>query len=127
MSVAIDGKLFVPVELSYTEPNGDSTHYQFSDFKVNKPIPADPLRARPAFRRRRPRDRDPGTVSTAGPSPVGAGGATFELLARDGSARRGRLTTAHGVVETPCFMPVGTLGAVKGLGPTAARRGGRLR
>jgi outer membrane lipoprotein-sorting protein len=40
MSVAIDGKLFVPVELSYTEPNGDSTHYQFSDFKVNQPIPA---------------------------------------------------------------------------------------
>ena len=27
------------------------------------------------------------------------------------------MTTAHGVVETPCFMPVGTLGAVKGLGP----------
>ncbi len=40
MSVSIDGKLFVPVELSYTEPNGDSTHYQFSDFKVNQPIPA---------------------------------------------------------------------------------------
>ena len=40
MSVAIDGKLFVPVELSYTEPNGDSTHYEFSDFKVNQPIPA---------------------------------------------------------------------------------------
>ena len=40
MSVAIDGKLFVPVELSYTEPNGDSTHYQFRDFKVNQPIPA---------------------------------------------------------------------------------------
>jgi outer membrane lipoprotein carrier protein len=40
MSVAIDGKLFVPVELSYTEPNGDSTHYRFSDFKVNQPIPA---------------------------------------------------------------------------------------
>jgi outer membrane lipoprotein carrier protein len=40
MSVSIDGKLFVPVELSYTEPNGDSTHYEFSDFKVNQPIPA---------------------------------------------------------------------------------------
>jgi outer membrane lipoprotein carrier protein len=39
MSVAIDSKLFVPVELSYTEPNGDSTHYVFSDFKVNQPIP----------------------------------------------------------------------------------------
>jgi len=40
MSVAIDSKLFVPVELSYTEPNGDTTHYEFSDFKVNQPIPA---------------------------------------------------------------------------------------
>ncbi|HXC91590.1 MAG TPA: hypothetical protein VNV18_15615, partial [Stellaceae bacterium] len=32
----------------------------------------------------------------------------FEILARDGAARRGRLATAHGVVETPVFMPVGT-------------------
>jgi queuine tRNA-ribosyltransferase len=38
----------------------------------------------------------------------------FELLKEDGSgARAGRLTTDHGVVETPCFMPVGTQGAVK--------------
>ncbi len=41
----------------------------------------------------------------------------FELLATDGAARAGRLTTAHGVVETPVFMPVGTRGAVKALGP----------
>jgi outer membrane lipoprotein-sorting protein len=40
MSVSIDGELFVPVELAYTEPNGDSTRYEFSDFKVNQPIPA---------------------------------------------------------------------------------------
>lgn len=46
-----------------------------------------------------------------------AAGTRFELLARDGRARRGRLTTPHGTVETPAFMPVGTLGAVKGLGP----------
>lgn len=39
----------------------------------------------------------------------------FELLARDGAARRGRLHTPHGIIETPAFMPVGTLGAVKGL------------
>jgi len=39
----------------------------------------------------------------------------FEILARDGLARRGRLTTPHGAVETPAFMPVGSLGAVKGL------------
>src|SRR5712692_9226717 len=41
----------------------------------------------------------------------------FEVLATDGAARRGRLTTAHGVVETPAFMPVGTRGTVKALGP----------
>src|SRR6202046_2103645 len=39
----------------------------------------------------------------------------FELLASDGSARTGRLTTPHGVVRTPAFMPVGTAGAMKGL------------
>ncbi|MBU4459628.1 MAG: tRNA-guanine transglycosylase, partial [Verrucomicrobia bacterium] len=44
---------------------------------------------------------------------------TFEVLARDpaGPARRGRLHTAHGVVETPAFMPVGTQGTVKGMAP----------
>jgi queuine tRNA-ribosyltransferase len=45
----------------------------------------------------------------------------FELLATDGGARRGRLVTAHGVVETPVFMPVGTRGTVKGLGPDDLR------
>ena len=49
---------------------------------------------------------------------------SFEVLARAGSARRGRLTTAHGPVETPCFMPVGTLGAVKGLGPEQLEEAG---
>lgn len=41
----------------------------------------------------------------------------FELLQKSTNthARRGRVTTPHGVVETPVFMPVGTLGAVKGL------------
>ncbi|HEY8517549.1 MAG TPA: tRNA guanosine(34) transglycosylase Tgt [Candidatus Binatia bacterium] len=43
----------------------------------------------------------------------------FEVLRRDGTtaARRGRLYTAHGTVETPAFMPVGTLGAVKAMAP----------
>ena len=41
----------------------------------------------------------------------------YELLARDGQARRGRLTLAHGTVETPVFMPVGTYGTVKGMDP----------
>jgi queuine tRNA-ribosyltransferase len=39
----------------------------------------------------------------------------FELTHTDGGARRGRLTTAHGAIETPAFMPVGTQGAVKGV------------
>ncbi|HMH49161.1 MAG TPA: tRNA guanosine(34) transglycosylase Tgt [Candidatus Acidoferrum sp.] len=42
---------------------------------------------------------------------------TFTLLKSDGAARRGRLTTPHGIVETPAFMPVGTRGTVKSLGP----------
>ncbi|MGB5174764.1 MAG: tRNA-guanine transglycosylase, partial [Thermoanaerobaculia bacterium] len=42
----------------------------------------------------------------------------FEVFASDGKARRARLTLPHGVVETPAFMPVGTLGAVKGLSPS---------
>jgi queuine tRNA-ribosyltransferase len=37
------------------------------------------------------------------------------VLAREGAARAGRFETAHGVVETPAFMPVGTRGTVKGL------------
>ena len=41
----------------------------------------------------------------------------FELLARDGPARRGRLTFVRGAVETPAFMPVGTYGTVKGVTP----------
>jgi queuine tRNA-ribosyltransferase len=39
----------------------------------------------------------------------------FEVLSESGGARRGRLTLAHGVVETPAFMPVGTQGAIKGV------------
>jgi queuine tRNA-ribosyltransferase len=39
----------------------------------------------------------------------------FELLGTDGTARLGKLTTPHGDVRTPAFMPVGTLGAMKGL------------
>jgi queuine tRNA-ribosyltransferase len=40
---------------------------------------------------------------------------SFEVLHTDGSARRGRLRTPHGVVDTPVFMPVGTQGTVKAL------------
>ncbi len=42
---------------------------------------------------------------------------SFELLAQDGLARRGRLTTAHGTVETPCFMATGTAATVKAMTP----------
>jgi queuine tRNA-ribosyltransferase len=41
----------------------------------------------------------------------------FDLLATDGGARRGRLELAHGIVETPVFMPVGTAGTVKSVTP----------
>jgi queuine tRNA-ribosyltransferase len=41
----------------------------------------------------------------------------FEVLASSGAARRGRLTTAHGVIDTPAFMPVGTYGTVKAMTP----------
>ena len=37
----------------------------------------------------------------------------FEIDGRDGKARAGRFFTPHGVVQTPVFMPVGTLGTVK--------------
>jgi queuine tRNA-ribosyltransferase len=39
----------------------------------------------------------------------------FELTGHNGNARTGRLTTPHGVVRTPAFMPVGTAGAMKGM------------
>jgi queuine tRNA-ribosyltransferase len=41
----------------------------------------------------------------------------FEVLARDGAARRGRLETARGAIDTPVFMPVGTAATVKTLEP----------
>ncbi len=41
----------------------------------------------------------------------------FSVHARDGAARAGILTTPHGPVETPIFMPVGTVGSVKAVGP----------
>ena len=51
----------------------------------------------------------------------------FEIRARDGAARVGRLSTAHGVVETPCFMPVGTAATVKAMTPEGvAATGARL-
>ena len=50
----------------------------------------------------------------------------FELLKTDAStkARLGRLTTAHGVVDTPVYMPVGTQGSVKAIDPRELREMG---
>ena len=38
----------------------------------------------------------------------------YQLIKQDGKAKRGRLTTVHGVIETPVFMNVGTAAAIKG-------------
>jgi queuine tRNA-ribosyltransferase len=48
---------------------------------------------------------------------------SFEVFAtdRDSKARRGRLTTARGIIDTPAFMPVGTQGSVKGVSPRELR------
>src|SRR6476646_8486291 len=40
---------------------------------------------------------------------------SFKLLAHDGAARRGEIVTRHGAIQTPVFMPVGTLASVKSL------------
>lgn len=48
----------------------------------------------------------------------------FTLDATDGAARAGTLVLPHGRVQTPCFMPVGTRGAVRGLHPEEVRRAG---
>ena len=40
---------------------------------------------------------------------------SFRLAATDGAARAGLITTAHGVVHTPAFMPVGTQASIKGV------------
>lgn len=45
----------------------------------------------------------------------------FQVIAGDGAARCGVLETAHGAIETPVFMPVGTYGAVKGMAPDELR------
>jgi len=58
-----------------------------------------------------------GAAARHQPHPVGG---PFEVIATDDTtgARRGRLRTAHGVVNTPMFMPVATQGTVKGIVPT---------
>ncbi|MFN8625397.1 MAG: tRNA guanosine(34) transglycosylase Tgt [Candidatus Binatia bacterium] len=59
-------------------------------------------------------------------APAGGGQEIFETIAGapGTGARRGRLKTAHGVVETPAFMPVATQGTVKGITPAQLREAG---
>jgi queuine tRNA-ribosyltransferase len=49
---------------------------------------------------------------------------SFRLIRGDGAARTGEITTAHGVVRTPAFMPVGTQAAIKGVRASDVRAGG---
>ncbi|MFO7483541.1 tRNA guanosine(34) transglycosylase Tgt [Oceanibaculum nanhaiense] len=58
---------------------------------------------------------------SAAPQPVEFG---FQLLGTDGAARRGRVTTAHGTIETPAFMPVGTAATVKAMRPESVAETG---
>jgi queuine tRNA-ribosyltransferase len=46
---------------------------------------------------------------------------SFSLRSTSGQARRGEIVTAHGVIQTPIFMPVGTYGTVKGMTPQALK------
>ena len=48
----------------------------------------------------------------------------FTVHSTDGAARKGTLTLAHGEVETPVFMPVGTYGAVKAMSPAELAENG---
>ena len=58
------------------------------------------------------------TPTTSSPeSGVPGPGFSFEISATDGAARTGLVTTPHGTIATPAFMPVGTQGAVKALTP----------
>lgn len=65
-----------------------------------------------------------GMPCASGEDPLTAPHFTFELHATDGAARAGTLTLPHGTVRTPCFMPVGTHGAVRGLHPDEVLRAG---
>lgn len=49
---------------------------------------------------------------------------SFKLITTDGAARRGEITTPHGVVRTPAFMPVGTQATVKAMYPEQVRETG---
>ena len=53
-----------------------------------------------------------------------SGAFAFHLMSTDGAARRGQITTPHGLVQTPAFMPVGTAGTVKAMYADQVRQTG---
>lgn len=63
-------------------------------------------------------------MAVTDPSPRASGPFRFAVLGRSGAARLGRMSTGHGTVETPAFMPVATQGSVKALGPDDLRAAG---
>lgn len=63
-------------------------------------------------------------MSAEAPTPGPVAGLRFDIEARDGAARAARITTAHGVVQTPAFMPVGTAATVKAMTSEALVRTG---
>ena len=62
------------------------------------------------------------TVAGGGTAPSEEFG--FTLLAREGEARRGEISTPKGIIRTPAFMPVGTAATVKALYPEQVRQAG---
>ncbi len=63
-------------------------------------------------------------MNPAADSIIDEAASPFTALAHSGRARRGQLTTAHGAINTPAFMPVGTLATVKGITPVQLRDAG---
>ena len=49
---------------------------------------------------------------------------SYTMIAADGAARLGSIQTAHGVIDTPAFMPVGTAGTVKAMMPSSVIKTG---
>src|SRR5262245_14747495 len=87
------------------------------DSRTRRPPTRARPRARPNVRRRSPQREDVSREISGRHYRLSAVSDPFrfDVTARDGHARRGRLCLPHGTIETPAFMPVGTRGAVKGV------------
>ena len=97
-----------------TTYSGEDRFYEFDILKTPLGRGAGRLAQRPV--------RDPDESGEH--HPVGLMDFAFRLVASDGAARSGELTTPHGTVPTPAFMPVGTQATVKGLAPETVRATG---